>query len=231
MNRFMDNKIDSYCGLHCENCDYRISHNCNGCIESNGNPFHGKCEIAECAKSKGKRFCGECENIPCETISRYSHDIEHGDNGARIERCYSIKAELIREARIGINPVSYCGHHCDFCFLGKWCGGCRSEYNCCSYATLYGDNICSNTKCATEKNLKGCYECDDLINCKKGYYEKDNEYIAKATALFIKKYGEECYSVTLKKAIISGADYPKTFDDSGSVENALKILESYLYVV
>lgn len=220
--------IDSYCGLRCDSCNYKYSHGCSGCIVSNGSPFHGKCEIAGCAKFKGKRFCGECENIPCEIITQYSYDAEHGDNGARIERCNAIKSELVREARIGINPVGYCGHHCDFCFLGQLCGGCRSSYNCCSYATLHSDNTCPNTSCAKEKNLNGCYECDNLNDCVKGYYGRNDEYVAKATALFIKKYGEDCYTISLRRAIEADENYPKTFDASGSVENALMILEKYL---
>lgn len=89
--------IDTYCGLSCEGCDYKISHNCKGCIATQGNPFHGSCELAQCAKKKNKRFCGECEDFPCEIIMRYSYDKEQGDNGARIERCKEIKSanELI----------------------------------------------------------------------------------------------------------------------------------------
>lgn len=224
----MADVIDSYCGLKCFDCEYRASHNCGGCIASSGNPFHGKCEIVECAKSKKKRFCGECEKFPCDIITRYSNDPEHGDDGARIDRCKEIKATLVKEARVGINPISVCGHHCDYCFLGQWCGGCRSSYNCCSFATLYDDGICPNVRCAREKSFDGCYLCDELPQCQKGYYGNNNEYIAKATALFINKYGEDCYTATLKRAIESGENYPKTFDSSGSVENALDILEKYL---
>lgn len=222
--------IDTYCGLSCVRCDCREKCNCGGCIATEGHPFHGECEIAECAKNKSIRFCGECEKFPCEIIIRYSNDDEHGDvpKGARIERCKALKSTLVKEARIGINPISYCGHHCDFCFLGQWCGGCRSDYNCCSFATLYKDKQCPNVKCAKERNLFACYQCNDLTDCKKGYYGQQNEYIAKATALFIKKYGEVCYTASLQKAIEAGLDYPKSFDASGSVENAFKMLEEYI---
>ena len=220
--------FDTYCGLSCANCEFKTTHNCKGCIASNGSPFHGKCEIAECAKAGGKRFCGECEHIPCDILKKYSYDEQHGDNGARIEYCQRIKTELVSEARVGINPISYCGHHCDYCFLGQWCGGCRSDYNCCSYATLFGDSTCPNVKCAVQRNLNGCYECNDLLECKKGYYEKENEYVAKATALFIKKYSEKVYTSTLKRAIDDGVNYPKTFDETGSIEKALAILERYI---
>jgi len=113
-------------------------------------------------------------------------------------------------------------------FLGQWCGGCRSGYNCCSFAALFKNNICPNVKCAKENNLNGCYECSKIDGCKTGYYGQNNEYTAKAAALFIGKYGEECYSKTLKKAIDSGKNYPKTFDETGSAEGAVKLLEKYL---
>jgi hypothetical protein len=59
----------------------------------------------------------------------------------------------------------------------------------------------------------------------KGCYSKTHEYIAKATALFIKKYSEKCYTKTLKKAIESGKKYPKSFEKTGSVQKALEMLE------
>ena len=126
------------------------------------------------------------------------------------------------------NVIGYCGHHCDYCSFHKSCGGCRSNLNCCSYATLYPDGKCPNVNCANEKNLSGCYQCDELANCQKGYYENKNEHIAKATALFIREYGEVCYTITLTKAIDSGEKYPNDFDKTGSVTNALNLLKKYL---
>lgn len=220
-------KFDTYCGLSCERCEYREKMNCGGCIATQGKPFHGSCEVAECAKSRGKRFCGECENIPCDLLKKYSFDPKQGDNGKRIENCQQIKAMLVKEAREGVDPVSVCGHHCDYCFMGQWCGGCRSEYNVCSFATLYEDGQCPNVKCATEKGMNGCYECTQLQDCTKGYYGKAGEYTAKATALFIQKYGKDSYTKSLKVAIDSGLAYAKSFDETGSVEEALKLLERF----
>ncbi len=81
--------IDTRCGLRCEGCEYIESCNCGGCIATNGNPFHGACPVAECCQKKGYVHCGECPQIPCELLSQYSNDPEHGDNppGARIEQC------------------------------------------------------------------------------------------------------------------------------------------------
>ena len=81
--------IDSRCGLHCTDCDWKESHNCGGCIETSGNPFHGECPVAQCSINKNISHCGECSEIPCELLTQYSCDAEHGDDprGARIEQC------------------------------------------------------------------------------------------------------------------------------------------------
>lgn len=81
--------IDSRCGLHCTGCGFIDSHNCKGCIESKGNPFHGECPVAKCCGNHGCVHCGECPKIPCELLSLYSCDPVHGDNppGARIAQC------------------------------------------------------------------------------------------------------------------------------------------------
>ena len=223
-----EDMFDTFCGLKCSDCEFREKFNCKGCIASGGKPFHGKCEVADCAIAKNKRYCGECENFPCDILKKYSFDKENGDNGARIEHCKELKAEMVKKARQGINPVGICGHHCDYCFLGQWCGGCRSGYNCCSFATLFEDKICPNVKCVKEKKLVSCYECPIIEDCKIGYFGQKDEYIAKATALFVKKHGEKCYSKTLKQAIDSGENYPKTFDATGSVNGALELLEKYI---
>jgi hypothetical protein len=140
----------------------------------------------------------------------------------------SKKDALIKKARQGLDPVSYCGHHCDYCFLAEGCGGCRSDYNVCSFAALFEDGQCPNVVCAKGKGLEGCYECGELKFCSKGYYGREGEYVAKATALFIGRYGKDCYTKTLKRAIDDGADYPKTFNETGSVESALELLEKYI---
>ena len=79
--------IETRCGLLCSQCGYKESHNCGGCIETDGNPFHGECPVAVCCQNKGFVHCGECPGIPCEQLKQYSCDEEHGDNGARIEQC------------------------------------------------------------------------------------------------------------------------------------------------
>lgn len=221
-------QIETYCGLSCEKCEYKESQNCDGCVATEGKPFYGSCKVAECAIKKGKKFCGECEDFPCDLLKQYSFDPEQGDNGERIENCKRIKSQLVAQARKDINPIGVCGHHCDYCFMAQWCGGCRSDYNCCSFATLFEDKKCPNVKCAEEKKLDGCFSCPELEVCNQGFYGVKKEYVAKATALFIRKYGQECYTETLKKAIDSGEQYAQSFNEQGSVEGSLRLLEKYL---
>ena len=81
--------IDTRCGLRCEGCGFKEPYNCGGCIETNGHPFHGECPVAVCCQEKGLLHCGECDVMPCELLTQYSCDPEHGDTpcGARIEQC------------------------------------------------------------------------------------------------------------------------------------------------
>ena len=80
--------VQSRCGLLCKWCAYKESHNCGGCVETNGRPFHGECPVAKCCQDRGHAHCGECSDMPCTLLRQYScDDPEHGDNppGSRIE--------------------------------------------------------------------------------------------------------------------------------------------------
>ena len=94
--------VDSRCGLHCTGCEYKPSCNCGGCIETNGNPFHGDCPVAKCCQDNGLSHCGECDKFPCELLVSYSCDPVHGDKpaGARIEQCRKWKAESEAECAV-----------------------------------------------------------------------------------------------------------------------------------
>ena len=70
-----------------------------------------------------------------------------------IEAMQRIKNKLCRLARKGVDPVAYCGFSCNHCFLGQWCGSCRTEYNCCSFATCFENKTCPNAGCCQEKIL------------------------------------------------------------------------------
>ena len=102
-----------------------------------------------------------------------------------------IKNELCRQARKGVDPIAYCGLSCDHCFLKAWCGSCRTPYNTCSYATCSPDGVCPNAACCGERGLDGCYECEQLADCQRGFYANGSDANAvKALALFIRRHGK-----------------------------------------
>lgn len=119
-----------------------------------------------------------------------------------IEAFLKIKNEIVRKAKKeNKNKIAVCGFSCSHCFLGEWCGGCRTEYNCCSFGTLFEGGICPNVKCALEKEIEGCYDCSLLDSCEKGFYVSTNNGAgaAKASAMFIRKYGKKEFVGTLNK--------------------------------
>ena len=50
--------------------------------------------------------------------------------------------KTMEEVRQEVDPVAYCGFSCNHCFLGQWCGGCKSVLPCCSFGTLYEKGKC-----------------------------------------------------------------------------------------
>ena len=112
-----------------------------------------------------------------------------------IEAMQRIKNKLCKLARKGVDPIAYCGFSCNHCFLSQWCGSCRTEYNACSFATCAPDKKCPNVSCCQNKGIDGCYECEEIETCTKGFYipENDGANAAKAQALFIGKYGKKAF--------------------------------------
>lgn len=47
------------------------------------------------------------------------------------------------------------------------------------------------TKCCAEKGYDGCWECDELPTCNKGFVASNDGHLTRAASLFIKKYGKE----------------------------------------
>ena len=142
-----------------------------------------------------------------------------------IEAMCRIGNKLCQQARKGSDPIARCGLSCNHCFLKKWCGGCRTAYNTCSDAMRYPGKKCPNTSCCMEKGIDGCYECDSLTECRKGFYEYDDVNAIKAMAMFIRKYGKKELLKTQDK-LHRERDFEKIQEVLGNdIEEALRILE------
>lgn len=191
-----------------------------------GDEFKTKLKKSKCVSEDEKAvwlidyWCGkDIKGLIKMPFSR--HHIMH------VEAMLRIKNELCKRARKGVDPVAYCGFSCNHCFLAEWCGSCRTEYNACSFATCSPDGKCANTVCCKEKGYDGCWECDDLENCKKGFYVPGNDgaNAAKAQAFYIKKHGKKEF-LKLHDRLHQKFNFSKTQEILGQdIWEGLKILE------
>ncbi|WP_022778797.1 DUF3795 domain-containing protein [Butyrivibrio sp. AE3009] len=144
-----------------------------------------------------------------------------------IEAMRRIKDKLCKNARKGVDPVAICGLSCNHCFLGEWCGGCRTSYNVCSFATCSEGRICPNVKCCKEKGIDGCYECSEIETCNKGFFVPSNDgaNAAKAQSLYIRKYGKKEF-LKVQTRLHEKYDFQKTQEILGQdYQKAFEILE------
>ena len=145
-----------------------------------------------------------------------------------VEAMQRIKNKLCQQAKKGVDQIAYCGLSCGHCFLTSWCGSCRTIYNTCSYAICSPNGVCPNTACCKQKGLDGCYECDELYDCKKGFYSlgKDTNAI-RVMALFIQKYGKKDLLKVMDN-LHQNRKFEKIQEVLGDdIEEGLKILEEW----
>ena len=143
------------------------------------------------------------------------------------EAMFRIKNKLCKMARKGVDPIAYCGFSCNHCFLGEWCGSCRTPYNACSFARVSPGGKCPNAVCCAEKGIDGCYACDSLETCEKGFYAPSNDgaAAAKAQAMYIQKHGKKAF-LKAHDRLHEKYDFAKTQEILGrDCMEGLRILE------
>ena len=144
-----------------------------------------------------------------------------------IEAMRRIKNRLCALARKGADPIAYCGFSCNHCFLAEWCGSCRTAYNTCSFATVSPDGKCPNAACCQARGIDGCYCCDSLEECEKGFYVPSNDgaNAAKAQALYIRKHGKKEF-LRMHDRLHEKYEFAKTQEILGQdYKKGLRILE------
>ena len=144
-----------------------------------------------------------------------------------VEAMRRIKNRLCVTARRGVDPVAYCGLSCNHCFLAEWCGSCRTEYNTCSYAAALPDRKCPNAECCRAKGIDGCYACESLETCEKGFYipSNDGANAAKAQAMYIRMHGKKEF-LKVQDRLHKKYDFKKTQEILGQdYREGLRILE------
>ena len=143
-----------------------------------------------------------------------------------IEAMCRITNKLCQKAKKGVDQIAYCGLSCAHCFLKDYCGSCRTAYNTCSYAKCSPDGVCPNAACCKEKGLDGCYECDDIRECKQGFYSLGKEVHAiKAMSLFISSHGKKELQTVLEN-LHKKQEFEKVQEVLGDdIDQGLQILE------
>jgi hypothetical protein len=81
----MDKQMIGKCGAYCGDCDWKEVMECPGCLGSDGKLFWGECSVAKCSIDKGINHCGHCKVLPCENLQMSFDNMEHGDNGERLQ--------------------------------------------------------------------------------------------------------------------------------------------------
>lgn len=163
-------------------------------------------------------------------IYRKNLSAESEEKQRRTEEGKKWKAEIVSAAKKKIDMTAICGFSCSHCFLGEWCGGCRSVFNCCSFGTMFPGGKCPNVACCEEKKLDGCFDCPDLENCETGFYKHGNDGAAacKAQAIFIHRHGKENF-FKAHDNLHKKFSFKKTQEILGqSIEEGLKIMEENL---
>ena len=82
-------------------------------------------------------------------------------------------------------------------------------------------------KCCKEKGYDGCYECDNLESCEKGFYVPSNDgaNAAKAQSLYIRNHGKKEF-LKVHDRLHQKYDFAKTQEILGQdYHEGLRILE------
>jgi hypothetical protein len=65
------------------------------------------------------------------------------------------------DSRVAVGKLGFCGLNCAICSHREGgCVGCREGG---------GDEFCQQRKCAQERSIKGCWDCDGFP-CSRGYF-------------------------------------------------------------
>lgn len=124
-----------------------------------------------------------------------------------------------------VDNIGYCGLLCKLCHLAEDCNGCKSKNNRCQrYLSAAG---CYQYNCCRERNLNGCWECDDF-NCGKDMFSDAHDVRLRAFVRFIKEEGLEKlaeYVIENEKIGIKYG-YQKDYDGLATEEDVIKLLKT-----
>ena len=123
--------------------------------------------------------------------------------------------------------IAYCGLICDLCHLADECDGCKSENNNCG--KHLSEAGCFQRGCCINKNIDGCWECDDFP-CDKDMYSDRHDPKVKAFARCIREDGAEAFVDYILKNLKRGLDVRYQGDyDSKTESEVLTLLRKGVF--
>lgn len=116
--------------------------------------------------------------------------------------------------------IARCGLACCLCSENTICKGCKQD-NCRDFSW------CENRKCCLEKNINGCYECNNN-NCHKGLLNKIKPF---GFCEFIRRYGKEellnCLEANEKNGIVyHRSGIMGDYDEFETVDELIKFIKT-----
>ncbi|MBE6049916.1 MAG: DUF3795 domain-containing protein [Clostridium sp.] len=115
--------------------------------------------------------------------------------------------------------IARCGLACCLCNQNDHCLGCHSD-------SCADKDWCENRKCSINKNIEGCYDCNE--KCNKGILSKIKPLAFK---LFIQRYGLDklldCLERNEKNNIIYHRDgIIGDYDNFDNVEDVISLIKT-----
>lgn len=115
--------------------------------------------------------------------------------------------------------IARCGLACCLCSENIHCSGCNS-------GECPDKQWCENRICSIERDLKGCYLCDE--NCKKGLLSKIKPY---GFRKFIQQYGMDMLLDCLERNEKNGVVYHREgikgdYDDFDDVDALIEFIKT-----
>ena len=121
--------------------------------------------------------------------------------------------------------IGYCGLICSLCHEADKCSGCKSNINCCG--RHLNKNGCYQYNCCTNKNLNGCWECENS-SCTEDMFsnqhDKRNRVIVKIAKIEGVKSLARYILTNQKNGIIYG--WNKDYDNLDSEEAVIDLLHN-----
>lgn len=125
-----------------------------------------------------------------------------------------------------VESISYCGLICKLCHLADECDGCKNTASKCpNHSQKWGG--CYQRNCCTDKNLNGCFECEEFP-CNKDMFSETHDVRIRAFVRCIKEEGSEKlidYIIENDKKNIKYG-FQKDYDFKQNEEEVLKLLRT-----